>query len=123
MPFRVLALLVATLVSSTASAEVMDKEPPVFALWAYGIAHGLAGLVGWPFFRPVAILAAVHGALWFAGFVSEVRSPDVGPAILREAGPTYVVHGAAACAVFIALQLAGITLWMRRRKLREVLDA
>lgn len=83
-------------------AEVADKEPPA---WAFVACAVVCILASWPLVRWKKWLAVVALLLAFlsAAFVlEEVRSPDVGPAIVRELGYSYVaIAYASAFAPFV----------------------
>jgi hypothetical protein len=94
-------------------AEVMDKEPSSTWLISCGLILAVLALVAvrlsrWSLaiFAPAALLSAVV-------LTSEICDPYVGPAILREAGLTYVVTGwISALLPFLACILG--VLWSHR---------
>jgi len=94
-------------------AEVADKEPPA---WAFVVCAVVCILASWPMVRSKKWLAVVALPLAFlsAAFVlEEVRSPDVGPAIVRELGYSYVaIAYASALAPFVVI----ITLLARKKR-------
>jgi hypothetical protein len=104
--------LLLLLIPLTAHAEVMDKEPSLAVLsWSALIACTLSYFAArrapWTLF---AVLPA--SAAWFGSSAWETLSPDVGPAILAEAGMfRFAVPwvGLAAIVLFTALGL-----WRRR---------
>lgn len=116
-----LAFLAVLLISRTAFAEVMDKELSVSEIWFWSLASGVAGLLGWPAFRPLAAIGAGLGLLMLVSVLTELADPAVGPAILREAGPEYPVHVWAALLVAISLHMLGIVARRTLRRRRVVL--
>lgn len=87
-----LAIALTLAASESANAEVMDKEPTLFALWttAIGVVLLAAVLERWRrhfgfFVLPVAVLFAAVGH-------GELSDPSVGPAIRQEAGVSYIVQ-------------------------------
>jgi hypothetical protein len=74
-------------------AEVADKEPSLLTLWVIalmlsGAAFCVAYWRRWAVLVPLAL-----AAIWAAAVSSELRDPNVGPAIVEELGRTYVVQG------------------------------
>ena len=91
-------------------AEVMDKEPPAYALLLLGVGIAVAAFFAVRFsvwtlllFLPLACLAA-------DALTSEIRDPFVGPAIVHEAGYSYVVTGYVAAALPLLGCIAGTIL-------------
>jgi hypothetical protein len=87
---RIAALIIMLLSPNVAWAEVMDKE---FSL-ATVLACGLAGVLGcyaaarWFPWALAVVFPAV--AIFFLAHLSELTSPDVGPAMVEEAALVYV---------------------------------
>jgi hypothetical protein len=85
-------------------AEVADKEPPV---WAFVACAVVCILASWPLVRWkkwLAIVALLLAFLSAAFVLEEVRSPDVGPAIIAEMGYSYVLIAyASALAPFVLI--------------------
>jgi len=104
---------------SLALLEVMDKEPSLPGIWIGTALFGGVGL--WSARRwiwPGVLLLAVE-ALGLSGMHAELTDPQVGPAILREAGHGYVVQSYLGSGVSITATTAGlvwgIMRWRRRR--------
>lgn len=111
MNHRALVLL---LLTASASAEVMDKEPALAQIWAgAALGAGLAWLLGR--FRPwlgwLALLPALPALL----AVEECHDRFIGPAIFHEAGPGYVAQAHLAVALVLLSFVAGLA---RRRRAR-----
>lgn len=71
-------------------AEVADKEPPA---WTFVECAIVCIVMSWPLVRWKKWLAVVAFPLAFVSaaiVLEEVRSPDVGPAIVQELGYSYV---------------------------------
>ena len=88
-----MSILPETLLAASAFLwfEVMDKEP---ALAQRVALYGILSVVGWLLSRKrwwlgLLVLPIVGAFAW--GDVSELRDPFVGPAIMEEAGLSYVV--------------------------------
>ena len=93
--------------------EVMDKEPGAAALGLQALLLGTAGYFAGRY-RPrwlALVVGLARFALW--SWVSELRDPFVGPAMRREAGPTYIGVGYASFAAIVFASLAG---WYRGRR-------
>jgi hypothetical protein len=91
----------------------MDKEPSVAALWMTAILLGLLGCLAgrWRRWASLPFIAWLGLSLW-AG-MGEVHDPFVGPAILREAGPTYTWHLYASSTLGLILAFLGMS-WPKR---------
>ena len=74
-------------------AEVMDKEPAAIWLLGWGIGLGLVAWLAIRWNRWLSILFAPLAILALLGLTSEIRDSYVGPAILHEAGYSYVASG------------------------------
>jgi hypothetical protein len=94
-------------------AEIVDKVPPA---WVIVVCSALCVLVSWPLMRwkKWLVIVALPLALFSAASVlEEVRSPDVGLAIIAELGYSYVVIAyASALAPFILI----VALLLRKKK-------
>lgn len=105
---------------SVASAEVMDKEPMLGSIWVW---TAVASIVGYLLCRwrvwlvfiafPLAILLPL-------GVILELTDPDVGPAIVQEAGASYAVQAYLAGAVLVVAHVSGMVARMRRRRKHSV---
>lgn len=106
---RPLPALIVVLTASPATAEVMDKEPSVGAIWksvlvAVAIACVAAVLQRWLLL--VSFLVFLPSAAILAW--TESHNRHVGPAILSEAGPGYPLTANATVALVLA---AHVGLW------------
>jgi len=94
-------------------AEVTDKEPSV---WFFCACAFSCVLISWQLMKWkkwLAVVAVPLAILSAALVLEEVRNPDVGPAIVRELGYSYVVVAyVSAGAPFIAI----MALLSRRKK-------
>ena len=106
------------LLPAAAWAEVMDKEPTVLRLWTWALLLGALGFVAWRRHPALGAFAALVAAVLVWGFHFELADPHVGPAILQEAGPGYVVQAYAAMLVCAAFHLAGVSLAGRQGVMR-----
>jgi hypothetical protein len=93
--------------------EVMDKEPSLTFVW---VSFLLIGAVGFllSHYRIKLSFVVLTIALFVAYIhLMELHDPSVGPAIVREAGQTYVAQSYIALAISVILPCLGI---MTRRK-------
>ena len=91
--------------------EVMDKEPSLPFIWGFFLVLGIGG-----FFltrkRPIFLLPILFLLCSCAlPIISELNDPHVGPAIISEAGETYVTQGYFAIIAGILLPLCGLLAW------------
>ena len=114
---RSLAALAAAscLLGTSAAAEVMDKLPTLPSLWFWAALASLFSLAlvrvrWWLVF--IVLPAAVFCPL---GLVLEFHSQDVGPAILQEAGASYVLQAHLALLLVVLANAAGLV-WSRRAR-------
>lgn len=98
-----------------AYAEVIDKVPTLSFIWGVAIASGVVCLVATYFQRWLALLIAFP-AMWFLNLFIEVHSPDVGPALLIEAGRGYVTQAYLAALSVAALGVLGWILNAQKRR-------
>jgi hypothetical protein len=96
-------------------AEVMDKEPTLATLWATAGVIALAGVAAARLRWWLAALPTLVGAVFAQGVLVELYDPYVGPAILREAGRSYVLGGHAASVVALIVPIGAA--YVGRRKL------
>jgi hypothetical protein len=96
------------LLPTTALAEVMDKEPSLREIWSRSaLSIVVAALLGrWKWWLPILIWPL--STLYAVGLLLELHDPYVGPAILHEAGWSYIVQGHVAAFACIAGPLATI---------------
>jgi hypothetical protein len=94
--------------------EVMDKEPSLVAIWIISLLLGIGGLLlsRYKWWMATTVIAI---ALVFAlAQILELRDPFVGPAIVREAGYSYIVQSYLAVAISIVLPSLGLIMKWRR---------
>ena len=88
-------------------AEVMDKEPTLYAIWLWAFIGAVAGYVFCRFRAWLLIGVLPASALLPLGTCTEIWSFDVGPSIVQEAGYSYVVQTYSALAISLLGPLAG----------------
>lgn len=96
--------------------EVMDKEPSLLQIWVVSLVLGIGGFVlaRYKYWLPLVVLAFALILAWSQLF--ELRDPFVGPAIVREAGYSYVVQSYLAIAIALSLPVIGaIIKWKQER--------
>ena len=103
---KALIVVIATCYLPCAYAEVSDKVPTLPLIWGVAIASGLICLMA-TYFRRWLLISVAVPAVWFFGLFLEIHSPDVGPAILVEAGRGYIIHAYLAALSVIALGVLG----------------
>ena len=103
---RALIVAISIFYLPCAFAEVSDKVPTLPLIWGVAIASGLICLMA-TYFRRWLLILVVFPAVWFLGLFLEIHSPDVGPAILVEAGRGYIIHAYLAALSVIALGVLG----------------
>jgi len=95
--------------------EVMDKEPSLLAVWLLFLFLAVGGFL-LCHYRYWLLLVTLPISLFFAWlYLSELRDPFVGPAIIREAGKGYVYQSYIAMALAIVLPSCAII--FRKKKL------
>ena len=95
--------------------EVMDKEPTLLTVWLLFLSLGVGGFL-LTRYRYRLLLVALPVSLFFAwGHLGELRDPFIGPAIVREAGQSYVAQSYIAMA--LALVLPCFAIILPRKKL------
>lgn len=111
---RFFAVLLACSWPIAARAEVMDKEPSLVQIWMLAVLSAIVIYLCLRFFRwwivvPVIVLAHLaNGAIFF-----EIHDPHVGPAIVAEAGVSYVVQAYLAYALVVVATIAGAVQYRR----------
>ena len=101
--------------------EVMDKEFPLEFICLYSLLVGFGGfwLTRWnPVFVVLPFLLALFSAY---ALLTEINDPYVGPAILSEAGYSYVIFIYVSIILGFVLPLAGIPAWAVRRRQKRSL--
>lgn len=111
------ALGLLLLVPTAAFAEVSDKEPSLLFVWALGAGAAAICLVGISFYRWLTPVLAVLPLLWFASFLTEIQSADVGPRLYAEQGLSYYVQSYMSLFLFISGVASGLVVNKRRRNL------
>ena len=111
-----LVFLLAATVARDAQAEVMDKEPSLYEIFAWAIIGGGLGFVAWRFRWWLGLVATVFIVPYFIALHRELRDPFAGPAIRAEAGLVYVWGAHVATVLFVAAHILGSGLWLRRRR-------
>lgn len=112
---KTLVLLLTTIYLPSACAEVIDKVPTLPFIWGVAMASGLVCLVATYFRRWLLVLVVLPGA-WFFNLFLEIYSPDVGPALLAEAGRSYMIQAYLAALAVIALGALGWILNASKRR-------
>jgi len=104
--------------------EVMDKEPSLEMIWGIYL---ILGIIGFVLARknPLLLLLLLPFLLTtyaVSSFVfGEINDPIVGPAIISEAGYAYVIQNYLAMIVGTLLPIAGVLVWLGRRKRKPLL--
>jgi hypothetical protein len=91
MPHRLIFFWAALLIASPAAAEVADKEPSMAVLWAWALAFNVIALLLALVRRWLGLIVVPFTAFFAWAVHSELSDPFVGPAILEELGPGYVI--------------------------------
>lgn len=110
------ALLALALAPGLAMAEVSDKTPALWHIWAVALGASAVCMAGMAWRRWLGAALAVVPALWFAGLLLEIHSTDVGPYLYAEQGWSYYLQAYLALAVFLASLVLGLRLGERRRR-------
>jgi hypothetical protein len=105
--------------------EVMDKEPSLVEVWGFFLSVGLVGFLlclwrSWMLLLVLPVVLLFAAAVWF-----ELNDKFVGPAILAEAGQSYVTQCYIAMIIALVLPSIGAArVWLRDavRLLRRKLD-
>ena len=114
LPFLLACVL--AVISGPATAEVTDKEMPLAGVWAWGLGgavviYFVARYLHWS----LAVICLLAASLVPWAILQEVHDPHVGPAIVREAGLTYVLSAHASLALVWGAAIMGVYLRRRRR--------
>jgi hypothetical protein len=83
---RALLLVAVACLPCIASAEVMDKEPSLAALWGRAVALGVVGFLAWRVHWALGAAASSIAMVIVGSFLWELNDPYIGPAIRDEAG-------------------------------------
>ena len=97
--------------------EVMDKEASLVQIWIECVVLGIGGLFlsRYRYWLAICVLALALILAWLQ--ISELRDPFVGPNIVREAGPSYVIQSYVALTIAVTLPTIGaIIAWRRTHK-------
>ncbi len=86
----------------------MHNEPSLRVLWAGAAALGLIGFAAVRFRRWLVLpaLALIAIVIWIQ--IGDLLDPQVGPAIMQEAGLWYVAQAGAAAALAVILCVLGL---------------
>ena len=103
---KALIVVIAIVYLPCAYAEVSDKVATLPLIWGVAIASGLICLMA-TYFRRWLLISVAVPAVWFLGLFLEIHSPDVGPAILIEAGRGYIIQAYLAALSVFALGVLG----------------
>lgn len=103
---KALIAFLAIIYLPSAYAEVIDKVPNLALIWGVAIASGIACLLA-TYYRRWLLILAILPAVWFLSLFLEIHSPDVGPALLVEAGRSYIAQAYLAGFVVIVLGVLG----------------
>ena len=88
--------------------EMMGKEPSLRAIWGGAAALGLIGHVAVRFRRWLVLpsLALITITVWIQ--LGDLLDPHIGPAIVQQAGLSYVGQACAAAALAVILCVLGL---------------
>lgn len=89
-------------------AEISDKEPSLLTVWLVAALFSVASFAICRFRRWTALIAIPLIGVWAIGLFSELRSPDVGPAIIQELGRSYVIQSYIAALIPLLFVLFGV---------------
>ena len=115
---RLTAVAILLVLTTQAHAEVMDKEPSLSEVWLVALPAAIVSLIACRFSPWWTLLTVPIFLLYLASFINEVTDPFVGPAILAEAGWTYVAGCSIAFLFVAAAHAAGV--WWRRNVVRRI---
>ena len=90
------------LLSFSAYAEVMDKEPGLIENWAWGVIGGVLCFLAARYKPWLLVVVFPLPAIHFISLISEIENPHVGLSIRIEAGPVYI-YTAYGLAVFLVV--------------------
>lgn len=96
-------------------AEVSDKEPSLLFVWTIGAVAAIICFFGTYFRKWLAPILAAPPLLWFASFLMEIHSEDVGPYLYTEQGLSYYVQSYLSLTLFISGIVLGLFMNKRRR--------
>ena len=103
-------LILGAAVPFVARAEVMDKEFALPIVLCAGLVAVLAAFAAARWLPWALVVVAPAIAYFFVAHLSELLDPQVGPAILREAGPVYVGVSWALPALAVVALVVGLVL-------------
>ena len=98
-------------------AEVMDKEPTLFAIWAFALTGSLLCFLSVQYKWWTSIIIFPIAVARPLRCVIETLDPHVGPAIFNEAGWSYVLQCYAAAFLVLFSLVAGVIIG-RKKNLR-----
>lgn len=97
--------------------EVMDKELSLPGVWLLNLSLAAFGYVLCRRYK-WSLLFTLPVALFFSfAHLGELHDPHVGPAILEEAGRSYVIQSYAAMTIAILASCAGALVRLKSRRL------
>ena len=91
-----------------AFAEVSDKEPSLFSIWAIGIIAALICFVTTYFFKWYGTIVAVFPLFWFTLHFIELHFSDIGKALYLEQGAGYFIQSYLAAFLVLIGVIAGV---------------
>ncbi len=106
-------------VASSASAEVMDKEPGQAVIWTWCLAASLIGFFAGRYKPWLGGVLLVIALILPANVLVELGDQHIGPRIVREAGWSYVVGAWAATALLLVSSVSGIVVGVVQRRLKR----
>ncbi|HWV14157.1 MAG TPA: hypothetical protein VN030_01915, partial [Cellvibrio sp.] len=106
--FRKRAISLLVFFPTTVFAEVSDKEPSLFFVWAVGVVAAVICFVSACFRKWLALALAVLPLLWFISFFMDIHSADVGPFLYAEQGLSYYIQSCLSLILFISGTVLGL---------------
>jgi hypothetical protein len=112
------ALMLTVMFPSAVWAEVMDKEPTLTQVWVVGAVAAVLGFLAWRRHLVLGVAASLLAAVPAWALHQELADPHVGPAILEEAGRSYVIQAYGVMLLCVALHLAGAAVGIQAQRRR-----
>jgi hypothetical protein len=85
----------------------MDKEPTLLQVWVLGAVAAILGFVAWRRHFMLGTAVSLVAAVLAWSLHQELADPHVGPAIVAEAGRSYVIQVYGVMLLCVALHVAG----------------